>query len=114
LPDILVVQVPSLFYQFLPVEKRFTYAAAFGREVILCAEKIGNRSAGGKYTVSEACVRHWRSMKTKLFSRLKNRKSSVPRKGRNPETVVSVLEYLKYLRNKELPITKEALMSKAK
>jgi hypothetical protein len=39
---------------------------------------------------------------------------SGPRKGRNSETDASVLEYLKDLRNKALPVTGEALMSKAK
>jgi hypothetical protein len=39
---------------------------------------------------------------------------SGPRKGRNPDTDVSVLEYLKELRNKGLPVTKEALMTKTK
>jgi hypothetical protein len=49
---------------------------------------------GGKYTVSEACVGHWRSIKTNPFSCLTNRKSfSRPRKGRNPEIDASVLEY---------------------
>jgi hypothetical protein len=41
------------------MENRFTYDAAFKRKVILCAEKIGNPSAGRTYTVSEACVHHW-------------------------------------------------------
>jgi hypothetical protein len=56
-----MVQVCSVFYQFLSMEKRFTYDAAFKRKVIMCAEKIGSRAAGGKYTVSEArvLVRHW-------------------------------------------------------
>jgi hypothetical protein len=80
------------------MEERFTYDAAFKRKVILCAEKIGNPAAGRKYAVSEACVRHWRSIKTNLFSCLTNRKSfSGPGKGRNPETDASVLEYLKDL-----------------
>jgi hypothetical protein len=61
--------------QFSPMQRRFTYDAAFKRKVILCAEKIGNRAVGRKYTVSEACVHHWQSIKTKLFSCLTNRKS---------------------------------------
>jgi hypothetical protein len=80
------------------MEKHFTYDAAFKREVILCAEKIRNCAAGRKYTVSEACVHHLPSIKTKLFPCLTKRKSfSGPRKGRNPETDASVLEYLKDL-----------------
>jgi hypothetical protein len=68
------------------------------KKVILCAEMIGNRAVGRKYTVSEACVHHCQSIKTKLFSCLTNRKSfSGPRKGRNPEIDSSVLEYLNYL-----------------
>jgi hypothetical protein len=50
------------------MEKCFTYAAAFKRKVIPCGEKIGRRAAGRKYTVCEACVRNWGSIKTKLFS----------------------------------------------
>jgi hypothetical protein len=48
----------SGFYRILPMEKRFTYDAAFKRKVILCAENIRNRAAAGKFTVSEACVCH--------------------------------------------------------
>jgi hypothetical protein len=39
---------------------------------------------------------------------------SGPRKGRNPKTDVSVLEYFKDLQKKGLPVTREALTSKAK
>jgi hypothetical protein len=88
------------------MEEHFKYDAAFKRKIILCAENIGNRAAGRKYTVSEACVRHLQSIKTKLFSCLTNRRSfSGPKKGRNPETDASVLEYFKDLQNKELPVT---------
>jgi hypothetical protein len=37
------------------MEKHFTYDATLKTKVILCAEKIGNLTAGRKYTVSEAC-----------------------------------------------------------
>jgi hypothetical protein len=57
------------------MEKGFTYDAAFNRKVILCAEEIVNRAAGRKYTVNEARIHHWQSIKTKLFSCLINRKS---------------------------------------
>jgi hypothetical protein len=68
------------------MEKHFAYDTTFKRKVILCTEKVGNCAAGRKYTVSEACVRHWRSMKTKLCSCLTNRKPFPgPRKGRYPE-----------------------------
>jgi hypothetical protein len=77
--------------------KGFIYDAAFKRNVILCAQKIGNRVAGRMY----ACVRHWRIIKTKLFLCLTNRKYfSGPRKGRNPEIDASVLKNFKDLRNK--------------
>jgi hypothetical protein len=49
------------------MEKHFVYDATFKRKVILCSEKIGNRAAGRKYTVSEACVHYWQRIKTKLF-----------------------------------------------
>jgi hypothetical protein len=66
-----------VFNQILPMEKHFTCDAAFKTQVILCAEKIGNRAGGRKYTVREA----------KLFPCLTNRKSfSGPNKGRSPET----------------------------
>jgi hypothetical protein len=54
------------------MEKRFTHDAAFKRKVILCTEKLGNCAAGRKYTVSEECVCHWQSIKTKLFLCLTN------------------------------------------
>jgi hypothetical protein len=54
---------------------RFTCDAAFESEVFLCADKISNGALGRKHTVTEACVRHWRSIKPKLFSSLTNRKS---------------------------------------
>jgi hypothetical protein len=89
-------------FRFLSVftpGKIFTYDAAFKRKVtVLCSEKIGNCSAAGKYTVTEACIRHWRSIKTKLLSCLTNRKSfSGPGKGRKPEIDASVLKYFKDL-----------------
>jgi hypothetical protein len=37
-----------------------------------------------------------------------------PRKWRNHETDVSLLEYFKDLRNEGVPVNREALMSKAK
>jgi hypothetical protein len=78
------------------MEEHFTYDAAFKRKIISCAEKISNRTAGRKYTVSEACVCHLQSIKTKLFSYLTNRKSfRGPKQGRNPETDASVSEYSK-------------------
>jgi hypothetical protein len=53
--------------------------------------------------------------KKKTLSCPTNRKSfSGPRKGRNPEIDASILECFKDLRNKGLPISREALMSKAK
>jgi hypothetical protein len=41
-----IVQACSVFYQFLLMEKCFLVDVAFRREVILCAEKIGNCAAG--------------------------------------------------------------------
>jgi hypothetical protein len=65
--------------------------------------------------LTEACVHRWWSIKAKLFSCLKKRKSfSGQRKGKNPQNDASVLEYFNNLRNKGLPVTREALMSKAK
>jgi hypothetical protein len=40
LPDILIIQVYSLFYQFLLMEKRFTYDDTFKSKVTLCTEKM--------------------------------------------------------------------------
>jgi hypothetical protein len=40
------------------MEERFTMMP-HSKEVILCAEKIGNHAAGSYYTVSGACVGHW-------------------------------------------------------
>jgi hypothetical protein len=54
------------------MEKCLTYDAAFKRKVVLCAEKKGNYAAGRECTVSEACVCHWQSVQTKLFSYLRN------------------------------------------
>jgi hypothetical protein len=96
-------------FSFLSV---FTHGKAFyiwwhiqkkSYSVRSCAERIGNRTAGRKYTVSEACVRHWWSIKTTLFSCLTNIKYFFgPKKGRNPEIDASVLEYIKDLQNKGL------------
>jgi hypothetical protein len=57
--DILIVQVCSVFCQFLPMEKSFIYDATFKRKIILYADKIGERAAGRKYTVNEAYICHW-------------------------------------------------------
>jgi hypothetical protein len=105
LPTIFIAQVCSVFYQFLPT--KITYDAAFKRKVILCAEKVSNHAADRKYTVSAACVHNSQSINTKLFSCLINRKSFPgPKKGRNPENDASALRLL--------PVTREALMPKAK
>jgi hypothetical protein len=37
------------FYQFLPLEKGFTYAVAVGIKVTPCIEKIGNHATGGMH-----------------------------------------------------------------
>jgi hypothetical protein len=80
------------------MEKHFTYDATFTSKSILCAEKTGNRATGRKFTVSEACVCHWQSTKTKLFPCPTNSKSfSGPRKGRNPEIDAPVFKYIKDL-----------------
>jgi hypothetical protein len=82
------------------METRFTHDAAFKRKVFLCHEKIGNRAASRKYTVSEACVHHWRNLNTKLFPCQTNTKAFTrPRKWRNPEIEASVLEHFKDIRN---------------
>jgi hypothetical protein len=56
--------------------------AAFKRKVVPFAEATDNRAAGGKYTVSDACVCHLRGIKTKLFSCLMKRKSIFLAKAR--------------------------------
>jgi hypothetical protein len=94
------------------MENSFKYDATFKIRVILSAEKIGNRAAGRKYTVSEECVRHWQSINTKLFSCLTNRKTFYARKGIHSETDASVLGHFKNLRNKVLPTNTKAAMSK--
>jgi hypothetical protein len=51
----------------------------------------------------------------KTLCYLANRKTfSGPRKGRNPDSYASVLEYLNNFQNKGLPVTRKALISKAK
>jgi hypothetical protein len=62
-------------------------------KAILGTEKIGNCAVNRKYTVSEACVCHSWSIKTKLFSCLTNGKSfSGQRKGTDLEIDASVLQ----------------------
>jgi hypothetical protein len=80
----------SGLFSFLPV---FTHGKAFylwcriQKKSYRVRWKIGNRATGRKYTVREACVRHWRCVKTKLFACLTSIKSfSGPKKGRNPDT----------------------------
>jgi hypothetical protein len=87
------------------------------KEKLFCVLKrqVIVHEVGRKYAVGETCVRHWWSIKTRLFSCLTNTKFfSGPSKGRNPENDASVLEYFKDLWNKWLPVPREALMSKTK
>jgi hypothetical protein len=93
------------------MEKRFTYDA-FKINTILCAKNIGNGAAGRKYTVSDACVCHWRSIKTQLFPL--SDKKTLDQGKEEILRLMPVLEYFKVLQNKGLPVTREALMSKAK
>lgn len=97
------------------MEKRFTYDAEFKRKVILCAENIGNRAAGKQFSINEVNVRRWRKMKNMLFACKRTKKSfSGPKHGRYPEIDAAVLTYFKELRTKGLPVTREALMLKAR
>lgn len=97
------------------MDKRFTYDAEFKRKVITCAEQLGNRAAGKRYSVNESNVRRWRVIKNKLFACKKTKKSfSGPKKGRHPKIDEAVLRYFKELRHKGLPVTRDALMLKAR
>lgn len=95
--------------------KRFTYPASFKLKVIKCAEEIGNRAAGEKHSVDESSVRRWRRLKIELSKCKRGRKSfSGPRKGRFPDIDASVLTFFTELRNKGLPVSRKAMMLKAK
>jgi hypothetical protein len=103
------------FLSVLYMKMLFTYDTRLEREVILCAEKISSHAAGRKYTVSEACVHRWWSIKTKLFLCLTNRKIfSGPRRRISPEIDASVLEFFKVLQNKRVSVSREAIISNAK
>jgi hypothetical protein len=38
------------------MEKSFMHDTTFQTKIVLCAEKIGNRAAGRKCAVNEACI----------------------------------------------------------
>lgn len=97
------------------MKRRFTYTAGLKLKVIKCAEEVGNGAAGAKYSVSETSIRRWRSMKSKLSECKKTKKSfSGPRKGRFPEIDSSVLSFFTEHRSKGFPVSRKALMLKAK
>lgn len=62
---------------------------------------------------SKVCVCHWWNIKNKTCL-TKRKLFSRPRKGRNPETDASVLQYFKDLQNKGSSVIMEALMSNVK
>jgi hypothetical protein len=67
LPDILIVQMHSIFPSAVTHGKAFNIRSQIQNKSIPRAEKIGNCAGGRKCTVSEASVCHWQSIKQPVF-----------------------------------------------
>jgi len=94
--------------------KRLHYDSALKRKVIVYAEKHGNRAAGRTFGISEANIRRWRSDRHSIFSCKATTKCFTgPKKGRYPEVDEAVLRFVSEMRAKALPITRQAMRSKA-
>ena len=89
-------------------QRRFSYKAKCKRNVILLAEKEGNRHAAQEFSVPESNVRLWRKHKDAIFACKQSRKKFTgPRKGRHPEVDREVLE------KNGLPVTGDIVREKA-
>lgn len=96
-------------------ERRLSYEAGKKREVILYAERFGNRAAEKQFGVSECNVRRWRKARVKLFECVKTRKAFTgPKEGRHPEIDQAVLNFVTSQRKCGLPVTRQMLSMKAK
>lgn len=94
--------------------KRLHYDSALKRRVIVYAEKHGNRAAGRTFDISEANIRRWRNDRNSIFSCKATTKCFTgPKKGRYPEVDEAVLHFVSEARAKGLPITRQAMQSKA-
>lgn len=94
--------------------KRLHYDSALKRKVIVYAEKHGNRAAGRTFGISEANVRRWRNDRHSIFSCKATTKCFTgPKKGRYPEVDEAVLCFVSEMRAKGLPVTRQAMRSKA-
>lgn len=95
--------------------RRFSYTAKFKRNVIIFAEKNGNRSAGRNFSVSETNVRHWRRDRISIFDCKATRKSFAgPKAGKFPLVDREVLEFVRDTRKKSMPVTCKAMQIKAR
>lgn len=106
----------EIFCKIMPsTSRRVQYDAKFKRQVILVAEKYGNRDAGRRFSVSEANVRRWRSQRGALFkcrSSLKGFRG--PKEGRYPEMEKVVADFVRESRANGLPVTRRMIYCKAK
>lgn len=94
--------------------KRLHYDSALKRRVIVYAEKHGNRAAGRTFDISEANIRRWRNDRNSIFSCKATTKCFTgPKKGRYPQVDEAVLHFISEACAKGLPITRQAMQSKA-
>uniref|UniRef100_A0A131XQ93 Putative pogo transposable element n=1 Tax=Hyalomma excavatum TaxID=257692 RepID=A0A131XQ93_9ACAR len=94
---------------------RKQYSAAFKRDVITAAEKIGNSAAGRQFGVTEGSVRGWRRQKEALFACSGKRKSfRGPKNGAFPEIELALTEFVREQRAAHLPVSMELMQVKAR
>uniref|UniRef100_A0ABI7Y6E8 HTH CENPB-type domain-containing protein n=1 Tax=Felis catus TaxID=9685 RepID=A0ABI7Y6E8_FELCA len=94
--------------------KRLHYDSALKRKVIVYAEKHGNRAAGRTFGISEANIRRWRNDRASIFTCKATTKCFTgPKKGRYPQVDEAVLCFVGEMRAKGLPVTRQAMRSKA-
>ena len=95
-------------------QRRFSHTAKCKREVILLAEKEGNRHAAWEFSVPESNVRLWRRHKDAIFTCKQSwKKFTGPRRGRRLEVDNKVLEFVLEKQKNGLPMTGDIIRKKA-
>ncbi|XP_013788056.1 uncharacterized protein LOC106471975 isoform X2 [Limulus polyphemus] len=94
---------------------RRSYDANLKIMVVHEAEKTNNCTAARKFGVTENNVRRWRKQKTQLLNAHSTRKAfRGPKNGRYEELDECVVQYVKGMRDKGFPITREVIQFKGK
>lgn len=94
--------------------RRQSFTAELKLKIISVAEEIGNRAAGRKYDVDEACIREWRRKKTTLQNANRDRRSfRGPKTGAYPELEAGLAEFIQERRDRGHAVSTEMAQMEA-